>query len=278
MQRERVSEDVYVFTSDLYAQVTAGAVITPSGTILIDTLPYPQETREIKSFLEDRLETTVRYVINTHYHADHSYGTCFFPGAVVASHTRCRELLDTIGRSGLEEAQAQVPELADVHIVLPDVIFEQGCLNIHLDDKTVTLLPSPGHSPDSIIVLIPEERVLFASDTLMPVPTLVDGNLEDLIRSLEAIPDMPVDNVVQGHGEVILRGEIQSVVDDDIRYLRTIHERVTRVIKNGGGPDQLQRHDIESCGKSRIPLNGLVSDLHMANLYRLYQQFRESSS
>ena len=278
MQRERVSEDVYVFTSDLYAQVTAGAVITPSGTILIDTLPYPQETREIKSFLEDRLETTVRYVINTHYHADHSYGTCFFPGAVVASHTRCRELLDTIGRSGLEEAQAQVPELADVHIVLPDVIFEQGCLNIHLDDRTVTLLPSPGHSPDSIIVLIPEERVLFASDTLMPVPTLVDGNLEDLIRSLEAIPDMPVDNVVQGHGEVILRGEIQSVVDDDIRYLRTIHERVTRVIKNGGGPDQLQRHDIESCGKSRIPLNGLVSDLHMANLYRLYQQFRESSS
>jgi cyclase len=278
MQRERVSEDVYVFTSDLYAQVTAGAVITPSGTILIDTLPYPQETREIKSFLEDRLETTVRYVINTHYHADHSYGTCFFPDAVVASHTRCRELLDTIGRSGLEEAQAQVPELADVHIVLPDVIFEQGCLNIHLDDKTVTLMPSPGHSPDSIIVLIPEERVLFASDTLMPVPTLVDGNLEDLIRSLAAIPDMPVDNVVQGHGEVILRGEIQSVVDDDIRYLRTIHERVTRVIKNGGGPDQLQRHDIESCGKSRIPLNGLVSDLHMANLYRLYQQFRESSS
>jgi len=276
MQRERVSEDVYVFTSDLYAQVTAGAVVTPSGSILIDTLPYPQETREIKSFLEDRLETTVRYVINTHYHADHTYGTCFFPDAVVASHARCRELLDTIGRSGLVDAQAQVQELVDVHIVLPDVIFEQGCLNIHLDDKTVTLLPSPGHSPDSVIVLIPEERVLFASDTLMPVPTLVDGSLEDLIRSLEAIPDMPVDNVVQGHGEVILRGEIQAVVDDDIRYLRTIHERVTRVIKNGGGPDQLQRHDIESCGKSRIPLNGLVSDLHMANLYRLYQQIRGS--
>jgi cyclase len=277
MQRERVSEDVYVFTSDLYAQVTAGAIVTPSGTILIDTLPYPQEAREIKSFLEARLETTVRYVINTHYHADHTYGTCFFPDAVVASHALCRELLDTVGRSGLEEAQAQVPELADVHIVLPDVIFEQGCLNIHLDDKTVTLLPSPGHSPDSIIVLVPEERVLFASDTLMPVPTLVDGNMEDLIRSLEAIPDMPVDNVVQGHGEVILRGEIQSVVDDDIRYLRTIYDRVSRrVIKNGGGPEQLQRHDIESCGKSRIPLNGLVSDLHMANLHRLYQQIRGS--
>jgi cyclase len=277
MQRERVSEDIFVFTSDLYAQVTAGAVVTPSGTILIDTLPYPEETREIKSFLEDRLETAVRYVINTHYHADHTYGTCLFPDAIVASHALCRELLDTVGRSGLEEAQAQVPELADVHIVLPDVIFEHGCLNIHLDDKTVKLYHSPGHSPDCIVALIPEERVLFASDTLMPVPTLVDGNLEDLIRSLEAIPDMPVDNVVQGHGEVILRGEIQSVVDDDIRYLRTIRDRVAEVIKSGGGPEQLQRYDIESCGTSRIPLNGLVSDLHMANLYRLYQQMKGSS-
>lgn len=277
MQRERVSEDIYVFTSDLYAQVTAGAVVTPSGAILIDTLPYPQETREIKSFLTDRLETTVRYVINTHYHADHTYGTCLFPDAVVASHALCRQLLDTVGRSSLAEAQVQVPELADIHIVLPDIVFENGCLSIHLDDKTVQLHHSPGHSPDCIIALIPEERVLFASDTLMPVPTLVDGNLEDLIRSLESIPDQPVDNVVQGHGEVILRGEIQSVVDDDIRYLRTIRDRVAAVIKSGGGPEQLQRHDIESCGKSRIPLNGLVSDLHMANLYRLYQQMKRFS-
>ena len=42
MLRERVSEDVYVFTSELYAQVTAGAVLSADGAIVIDTLPFPR--------------------------------------------------------------------------------------------------------------------------------------------------------------------------------------------------------------------------------------------
>ncbi len=55
MQRERVADDIYIFTSELYVQVTAGAIISSEGAILIDTLAFPKETRAIKSFLEDRL-------------------------------------------------------------------------------------------------------------------------------------------------------------------------------------------------------------------------------
>lgn len=275
MQRERVADDIYVFTSELYAQVTAGAVVTPVGAILIDTLPYPQETREIKEFLENRLHSPVRYVVNTHYHADHTNGTCLFPEAVVVGHARCFQLLNTIGRSGLEQSQSQVPELADLYISMPEIIFEDGCLNLHLGNKTVKLLHSPGHSPDSIIALVPEDRVLFAADTMMPVPTLIDGDLDDLIRSLQIIVDLPVDNVVQGHGEVILRGEILKVIEDDIEYLCTIKERVRDLARRGGSPEDLQAIDIESCGKSRIPLNGLVADLHAANLLKLYRDMIE---
>ena len=75
-QIERVTDDVYVFTSELYAQVTAGVVNTRLGAILIDTLPYPTEALEMKQFVESHLSSRVRYVINTHYHADHVYGTC----------------------------------------------------------------------------------------------------------------------------------------------------------------------------------------------------------
>ncbi len=274
MQRERVADDIYVFTSDMYAQVTAGAVVTPAGAILIDTLPYPRETREIKLFLEDRLQAPVRYVVNTHYHADHTYGTCFFPDAIVAGHTLCRQLLDTVGRTSLEEAQSQVPELADVHVVLPELVFDTGSLNLHLGGKSVRLMHSPGHSEDSIVALVPEDRVLFAADTLMPVPTVLDGDVDDLVASLTAIVDLPVDNVVQGHGEVILRGEIQEIVESDIAYLYTIRDKVSRLIANGVDPDELYRIGIEICGKSRIPLNGLVADLHTANLFKLYQQIK----
>ena len=107
MIRERIADDIYVFTSRLYAQVTAGAILTKEGVILIDTLYYPEETRQIKEFLEDRLGHRVRYVINTHYHADHTQGTYLFPGARVVSHALCKKLLDTRGRNGLREAKAQ---------------------------------------------------------------------------------------------------------------------------------------------------------------------------
>ena len=90
MQREHVTDDIFVFRSDLYAQVTAGVVVTTMGAVLIDTLLYPEESLQIKRFIEERLATTVRYVINTHFHADHTTGSCFFPDAQVISHRLCR--------------------------------------------------------------------------------------------------------------------------------------------------------------------------------------------
>ena len=74
MQRERVTEHIYIFTSDLYVQVTAGVVVTSAGAIIIDTLLYPEETLLMKRFVEERLGLSVRYVINTHHHADHVAG------------------------------------------------------------------------------------------------------------------------------------------------------------------------------------------------------------
>ena len=143
-------------------------------------------------------------------------------------------------------------------------------MNLHLGKKTVRLIHSPGHSADSVVVSVPDDRVVFAADTMMPVPFLGDGDIEDFVDSLRALIKLPADNVVQGHGEVILRGEIKSIAESDIRYLRTIQEKVAQVLGQGRGIEALARFDIESCGKSRIPLNGLVVDLHEANLRKLY--------
>jgi cyclase len=92
MQRERIAENVYYFQSDLYAQVTAGAIVGPNWAVVIDTLAMPEETIQIRDFIEQELNLPVRYVINTHYHADHCWGSCFFPNATVIAHTLCRWL------------------------------------------------------------------------------------------------------------------------------------------------------------------------------------------
>ena len=190
MQRERVADDIYVFTSDLYVQVTASAIITSAGVVLFDTLAYPEETLQMKRFLENRLGKKVIYVVNSHFHADHTIGTCFFDSARVISHRLCRTLLEERGRASLEQAQSTSEELRGVDLVLPDVVFNGGSLTLHVGEKTLEFWHTPGHSPDTIVCYVKEDRVLLGSDAMMPIPYFVDGDYRDFVNSLQFLQKM----------------------------------------------------------------------------------------
>ncbi len=273
IQHERVADNVYSFQSDSYAQVTAGVITGPEWAVVIDTLAFPEETLDIRDFVEQELRVPVRYVVNTHSHADHSWGNCFFPGAVVISHSLCRKLLDERGRAALEGVRRQNPAIfRQVKIVLPQLTFEQGRLGLRVGKKTLSLLPLPGHSPDAIGVLIEEDRVLFAGDVFMPIPYIVDGDLEVMIESLKEISAMGLENVVQGHGDIVLRGEIDEAIQDNITYLNAIRKAVRKSSRRKYPWDLLETVDVESCGKSRVLIGGLAEELHTRNLKALYRQ------
>jgi len=272
MQRELVANNVFVFTSELYAQVTAGAIITPEGAVVIDTLPFPVETREIIKFIERRHGIPVRYVVNTHYHADHTYGTCFFEHAQVISHRLCRELLDVKGREGLDRAKRLSRELDSVSLCLPEIVFDKELMKLSIGDFTLHLWHSPGHSPDSIVVHVVEPGILFAADTMMTIPFFSDGNYDDLVNSLKALEPGKYENIVQGHGEIVLRGEIETKIREDLNYLTVLRQRVQEVVDAGSGSQALAAIDIEECGKSRIALNGVSLQLHASNRATLFDQ------
>jgi cyclase len=268
MLLERISEEIYVFTSDLYAQVTAGVIVTSEGAAVVDTLPFPQETRELLVFVQER-GLRVPFVINTHSHADHINGSYLFEEADLVAHRRCRAILRRHGERVLEEAKAETPELAEVQLRLPSITFDQE-LTLRLGDRTMRLIHLPGHTPDSIGVYVEEDKILFAGDTVMPVPYIVGGDREAMIDSLRIIGQLSLENIVQGHGEVILRGEVEQALESSIFYLETIYEKVKEAVEAGAPPESVAEIDIEQCGKSRIPLNGLVQQLHEANLLHLY--------
>ena len=128
MQRERVSENVYWFQSEIYAQVTAGAVTGPQWAVVIDTLAMPEETLAMRSFIEDQLKVPVRYVINTHSHADHCWGNDFFPGATMIASALCRKAIVEKGPAALEAARHQNPVFKPVKLVPPHLTFDSGTL------------------------------------------------------------------------------------------------------------------------------------------------------
>ena len=272
IQRERIADNVYSFQSDIYAQVTAGAVIGPNWAVIIDTLAMPEETLAIRDFIEQELNVPVRYVIDTHSHADHSWGNIFFPGATIIAHTLCRELLDTKGRTSLEEVRKQNLAFRNVKVVLPQITFEEGQLNLRVGKKTLSMFPLPGHSKDNVAVLVEEDRVLFAGDAAMPLPYIVDGDIEDLVASLKKIGKMGLENIIQGHGDIVLRGEIDNFIKDNLTYLSNIRKVVRKASRRKYPQDILDESTVESCGKSRVLIGGLAAELHRRNLRALYQQ------
>ncbi|HEY4687988.1 MAG TPA: MBL fold metallo-hydrolase [Anaerolineae bacterium] len=274
MYRERIADDVYVFTSGLYAQVTAGAVITAEGAVVIDTLPFPSETRQIVEFLNQRTPAGIRYLILTHYHADHTLGTRLFKDVPVIAHALCHDLLAEHGAAALAAARAQNPELSEVSLRLPDIVFDGGELSVRLGDKTIVLAHLAGHSADVITAYLKDDKILFASDVMTPVPMITDGDPRHLIESLKRIKSLGLESIVQGHGEMILRGEISESVNSNINYLNRIMALAASLIREKQPRDAVRGHSIESCGKSRIPLHGLVQQFHLGNLYTLYDRMK----
>jgi cyclase len=272
IQRERIADNVYSFQSDVYAQVTAGAIIGPNWAVVIDTLAMPEETLGIRDFIEQELSVPVRYVVNTHSHADHSWGNCLFPGATIIGHTLCRRLLDTEARPALDEMRKQNLAFRNVKIILPHMTFDEGHFNLRVGKKTMTLFPLPGHSADNLGVLVEEDRVLFAGDAAMSLPYIVDGNIDDLTASLKKMGKMGLENIIQGHGDIVLRGEIDNYIKDNQNYLSNLRKAVRKASRRKYPMDILEETTIESCGKSRVLIGGLALELHRRNLRALYRQ------
>jgi glyoxylase-like metal-dependent hydrolase (beta-lactamase superfamily II) len=271
MRKERVTENVYVFTSEAYAQATAGAIVTSEGTIVIDTLPFPRETREMLGFLRAESTRGIRYVINTHHHADHIYGNFLFEEADIVASERCREIIRKSGEKNLAKAKQQTPELAEVKLRLPNLTFHEK-MSLHLGDKAVRLMPLPGHTLDGIGVFVEGDKILFAGDAVMPLPYIFWGDRAMLQETLRVLKDMHLENIVQGHGEVLLKGELDETLDAGIAYLDCIYDKVKAKLATRTSKERLVNEiTLDSCGISPIALDGLVKQLHRSNLLRVYQ-------
>jgi cyclase len=240
-------------------------------------LATPEETLAMREFIEHELSLQVRYVINTHYHADHTWGNCFFPGATIVSHSLCRKLMQEKSAPSLDAAKKQNNMFRQVKLVLPHLTFDQGEMNLRVGKKNLILMSATGHSDDGISILVEEDRILFAGDSFMPLPYLVDGNIDDMVASIKKIGRMGLENIVQGHGDIILRGEIDIAVKENLSYLSAIRKAVRAALKRKNPLEYLEEIGIEECGKSRVYLGGLAEQLHRRNLRALYKHMLEHS-
>lgn len=275
MLKERVADNIYWFQSEDYAQVTASVIAGPQWAVLIDTLAFPDETLEIRDFVEHNLTLKVQYIINTHYHADHAWGNCFFPGATIIGHSMCRELLRTRGADSLAKTQEESSLYERNKIVLPHITLDSGSLRLRIGKKNLRIMPALGHSMDGLCAYMEEEKFLFSGDAFMTLPHVVDGDFRALLDFYHFVQNLPLENIIQGHGDIILRGEIEQSITENIDYLNCVHKTAKKALRRREPYDFLLAQNIEDCGKSRILLGGMAPELHLQNLLAVYRQLKQ---
>ncbi len=272
---ERVTEDIYLFTSDRYALVNSVAILTTEGTVVIDALPFPDEAMQIAQFLAGRSGGRFRSLILTHYHMDHAYGLFAFPpGVDLIAHTLCMQKLNEVGEISLAEARNNDPLFNEVTLRSPQITFDTGELTLISGNKTFRLMHLPGHTADNIGAFYEEERILFAGDAVMAIPIIADGDYQQAITTLNKIKSLEPETVVQGHGEVILRGEVQEVMNTYIRYLECVAGKANEAFQQGKPRKSLWDVPLEACGLERVPLGIASHQLHAANMLSIYDQLQ----
>ncbi len=208
----------------------AGFVVTASGVVVIDALGSPRHAEALLHSIRSVTRKPVRWVILTHHHPDHHFGTVIFRrvGAKVIAHPDRRVLASEGGEDALIADWVRVVgldamrgfEFADT----PDRPVT-GIDTLRLGGRTLIIRhPGPAHSPGDLMIWLPRERVLFAGDLLVEdgVTMVVDGSSGKLLSALASIDSLSPAWIVPGHGAIPARGvHLVTKTSDYITALRS---------------------------------------------------------
>jgi glyoxylase-like metal-dependent hydrolase (beta-lactamase superfamily II) len=204
----------------------------PDGTVLIDDQFAPLTDKIAKAVVELG-GTPVRYLVNTHWHYDHSGGNENLgnAGATIFAHDNVRVRLAS-GGNILGNAIPPAPAKA-----LPVVTYAHG-LTFHLNgDEIEAVFTGGGHTDGDTVLYWRKANVLHTGDLMMsdaPFP-FVDvssgGNAVRLVASLHKILAMTnaQTKIIPGHGPVTDRAGLQAWRDRIAGAVETV-----RAAKLGG--------------------------------------------
>jgi glyoxylase-like metal-dependent hydrolase (beta-lactamase superfamily II) len=219
----------------------AGFVIGDDGVLVVDAFFNLDAARALVAEIHRLTPKPIRYVVNTHYHADHTGGDQALraAGAIIIAHRNVRGWVRTnnvnlFGTAITPEMKARIEALP-----LPDVTTDKD-LNIWLGSRKIVVRTVLGHTGGDLTVFVPDAKVLFAGDMLwrrIP-PNLIDGSVTEWTATdadFAAMPDAAHMVFVPGHGDVANVKE----VDDFRAYLLDLRRLVAAGRKSGLKDDAL---------------------------------------
>ena len=216
---------------------------------LLSDCAYQSSSRQLDSLLLTLSSKPVKYLINTHWHYDHSGGNFFFhKDATIISHEDTREILSQNSFSDFwQEEYTAFPEYA-----LPDITFRDKMV-LYFNGEEIELIPFPGgHCRGDIVVYFKKLKVIHLGDLLFsfgfPAIDFEHGGcVQQFAKNLEEILQMLPDDVtiIAGHGPNFNVTELQEYRDMIFETLRIIEKSMGQGLgqKEIQGKNVLQNYE-----------------------------------
>ncbi len=227
---EKLRDDLYVV---LGGGGNAVFYVMDNGVLVADAKINPRWGQRIIDQIRKVTLKPIRYLVHTHYHADHTHGAPSFPETIqILSHR--------LTRRNLLKFDAEY--WRDHSRYLPNITFSRR-MTVHDGESAVELIHlGPAHTAGDAIVIFPKYKVAYLGDLLFngSIPVIdskAGGSSQGYVDVLERVLQMDIDTFIPGHGEVTDRAGVRA----SLRYHRDLRAAVRRAIAAGLSLEQAKQ-------------------------------------
>ena len=256
-KKTQIADGVFVFQTPPYGDVgldgNSSAIISKDGVLVFDTNGTPGAASAVLAEIRTLTDRPVRYVVNSHWHWDHWYGTEVykqaFPGVQVIAQARTRAMMmgpalefnrpgieqqlpgyiqmlekkaasDPKVQQRLDDARFFLEQKKNVTHTFPDVTFDRS-LDLTLGERRLQIRHHDrAVTPGDTFLYLPDEKILITGDLLVnPLPFALSSYPTGWLKTLEELDALDARIIVPGHGEPLNDESLLHATMDVFREL-----------------------------------------------------------
>jgi cyclase len=265
----KVSGNIYMLQG---AGGNIAASVGEDGIVIVDD-QYAPLADKIAAALKGigATDKPVRFVINTHYHGDHTGGNLPFAtnGSTIIAQDNVRKRLETGGKAGIGTAMS-MDQPAAAKSALPIITFDHD-VTVHLNGEDIRALHFPGgHTDGDAIVFFPKNNVVHMGDDFVRygypfIDVNSGGSVQGMIAACDKVANLLPDDVkvIPGHGDLSNLGDVR----DYSAMLKETSSAVQGAINLGKTPEQMKKEKLLATWDAKYGKGFITPDLFIDTLY-----------
>jgi len=263
----------------------AGFVVTSDGVVVFDALGTPSLGWALLEQIRKITDKNIRYVVASHYHADHIYGLQAFrdhTSAIIVAQERSGEYKDN-EHTADERANQRLDQRrtalfpwvdGNTRVVPPDITFKER-MTITIGERRLTLLyAGPAHSSSDMMMMVEPDGVLFAGDIVqngrIPFMNSDDVSTMQWLQALDEVARLDPKYIIPGHGRTSTRASQAIAFTRD--YIQYVRNTMATAVQNWTDFDVAY----EQADWSKYREMPAFASNNRGNAYRIYLELERS--